>query len=95
VISRDVVGRRIVGVIQEIQERAPSGDQPIISVLALVLDNGTQIQFRGTEIEYGDPVATATVVKQPRSTTPPRPRKEKPRVLRRGEVQAWLGGPRK
>lgn len=61
--ARDVIGRRIAAVEQERVPCTSSGHDFVMKVTALVLDDGTRIEFRGVEIEYGDPVAEATAVK--------------------------------
>jgi len=62
--ARDAIGRRIVAVEQEREMLASSGSDFVVKIRALVLDNGTRIEFRGVEIEYGDPVVEATAIKR-------------------------------
>ena len=57
--SRDIIGRRIVGVHQE-RRRGNAGME--VEIIGLILDNGSRIVFHAQEAE-AEPFVTTTLVK--------------------------------
>lgn len=67
--TRDVIGRKIVGVVQE---RVHTGHSFQYDINRIELDNGKAIVFCALEAEYGDHIVTGDVFKMQKSDLTPR-----------------------